>query len=113
MLMKIIRNENLSFKYYLLEEDFMTFKIYKNRKTRHPSISVKSGDKKRWHNLEITHSPTNDGRYIEIDNPNPKDKKKSYVRKYYRQDIHKAKGYKYKNYVITQQSEKEIKKYLI
>lgn len=48
----------------------MAFKIYKNRKTKHPSISIKSGDKQNWHNLEATHSPRKQDRYIEKDDVN-------------------------------------------
>lgn len=90
----------------------MSFKIYKNRKTRHPSISIKSGDRKNWHNLEITHSPINGQKYIEIDSLNPFDNKKSFVRKYYRRDQHKLKGFRYKNYRLSNRSEIIVKKYL-
>lgn len=90
----------------------MAFKIYNNRKTRHPSISLKSGDKKHWHNLEITHNPTTDGRYIEIDNIDPGETNSSYVRKYVREDKHKIKSYRYKKYYLTTVSERKVKKYL-
>ena len=90
----------------------MAFKIYHNRKTRHPSISVKSGDKKNWHNLEVTHSPTRPNRYIEIDSLLPKRKDKSYVRMYVRKDKHKVKGFQYRDYRVSKKSENEIKKYL-
>ena len=90
----------------------MAFKIYNNRKTRHPSISIKSGDKKRWHNLEVTHSPCKNERYLEIDNVNSIDKRKTYVRKYYRKDRHKLKGFRYKNFKMSSESEIRIKKYL-
>ena len=90
----------------------MSFKIYKNRKTKHPSISIKSGDKKRWHNLEITHSPINGQKYIEIGSLIPSGKRKSFVRKYYRKDKHKLKGFKYKNYRLSALSETKVKKYL-
>ena len=90
----------------------MTFRIYKNRKTRHPSISIKSGDKKKWHNLEVTHSPVCGQKYIEIDSLIPSDKKKSFVRKYYRKDKHKLKGFRYKNYKLSKRSEYRVKDYL-
>lgn len=90
----------------------MAFKIYNNRKTRHPSISVKSGDAKRWHNLEVTHYPTSDGRYIEIDNVNPQEKGFSYVRKFVRKDKHKIKSFRYKKLYLTDDSERKVKKYL-
>ena len=90
----------------------MAFKIYKNKKTRHPSISVKSGDKKNWHNLEVTHSPRKSDRYIEIDDLNPHVTGKAYVRKYYRKDKHKLRGFIYKDYKLTDSSESKVKKYL-
>ena len=90
----------------------MAFKIYNNRKTKHPSISIKSGDKKRWHNLEITHNPTSNGRYIEIDNINPSESGSSYVRKFIRKDKHKIKSYWYKKFRLTYGSERKVKKYL-
>ena len=90
----------------------MAFKIYKNRKTKHPSISIKSGDKKNWHNLEVTHSPRKRDRYIEIDDLNSNVKGKAFVRKYYRKDKHKLKGFRYKDYKLSEYSEREVKKYL-
>lgn len=90
----------------------MAFKIYNNRKTRHPSISLKSGDKKYWHNLEVTHSPSQNERYFEVENTNSKDKRKSYVRKYYRKDKHKLKGFWYKNFKLSRESENRVKRYL-
>ena len=69
----------------------MAFKIYNNRKTKHPSISIKTGDKKNWHNLEVTHNPTSNGRYIRIDNINPMECGFSFIRKYIRKDKHKIK----------------------
>ena len=90
----------------------MAFKIYKNRKTKHPSISIKSGDKKNWHNLEVTHSPRKHDRYIEIDDLNTNVKGKAFVRKYYRKDKHKLKGFRYKDYKLSECSEREVKKYL-
>ena len=90
----------------------MAFKIYKNRKTKHPSISIKSGDKQNWHNLEVTHSPRKQDRYIEIDDLNPNIKGVAFVRKYYRKDKHKLKGFRYKDYRLSFISERKIKKYL-
>ncbi len=90
----------------------MAFKIYKNRKTRHPSISIKSGDKSSWHNLEVTHSPRKNDRYIEIDSLNPNDKNKAFVRKYYRKDKHKLKGFRYVDHHVSKKSERDIKNYL-
>ena len=90
----------------------MAFKIYRNRKTRHPSISLKSGDKKNRHNLEITHSHLKNERYIEVDNTNSIDGRKSYVRKYYRKDKHKLKGFWYKNFKLSKESEIRVSRYL-
>ena len=90
----------------------MTFKIYNNRKTRYPSISIKSRDKKTCHNLEITHNPLKNKRYIEVDNINNTDRRKSYVRKYCRKDKHKLKGFHYKKFCLSRDSEIKIKGYL-
>ena len=90
----------------------MAFKIYNNRKTRHPSISLKSGDKKHWHNLEITHSPIKNERYFEITNVNSQENRKSFVRKYYRRDKHKLKGFWYKKFRLSRDSEIRVKRYL-
>ena len=90
----------------------MAFKIYRNRKTKHPSISLKSGDKEFWHNLEVTHSPRKNDRYIEVDELNPNKVGKSYIRKYCRRDKHKFKGFYYSKYKVSKKSEKKIKSYL-
>lgn len=90
----------------------MAFKIYNNKKTRHPSISIKSGDRKSWHNLEVTHSPRKNDRYIEIDDLNPHIKGKAFVRKYYRKDKHKLKGFRYRDYKVSNSSEIKVKRYL-
>ena len=64
----------------------MRFKIYYNRKTRHPSISLKSGDKKYWHNLEVSHHLLKNERYIEVFNVGSKDDEKlqDYANIFYR-----------------------------
>ena len=90
----------------------MAFKIYHNRKARHPSISIKSGDSKYWHNLEVTHNPAKNERYLEVDNANFKDRRKSHVRKYYRKDKHKLKGFYYRNFKLSGESEIRIRRYL-
>ena len=51
------------------------FKFYLNRKVRHPSISVKSKNKKKWRNLPITHSKPSKDTFIVIEDPHPKAKK--------------------------------------
>ena len=85
------------------------FKIYKNRKTNHPSISLKSGDKYFWHNLELTHHPVKKHSFIEIDDPNPNSFGVAYVRRYIRKDKHKCKGFRYKKYKVSLKSECKIK----
>lgn len=89
------------------------FDIYRNRKTKyHPSIEI-STDGSNWKNLEITHSPTKKGKYIELkDNPNKLDNKKSYVRKYIRNDKLKHRGKKLVNYSISSRDRKTINEYL-
>ena len=44
----------------------MAFKIYFNKKTGHPSISLSGKDKNVWENLEMTHHPRSKDRYIDI-----------------------------------------------
>ena len=88
------------------------FKIYRNKKTSHPSISLKSQDKTSWHNLEITHHPRKNDRYIEIEKLNKRDGYKTYVRKYIRHDKHKYKGFRYREYKLSPYSEFIIKQYL-
>lgn len=90
----------------------MAFRIYNNRKTRHPSISLKSGDKRNWHNLEVTHSPCRNNRYIEIDDLNPNVKGKAFVRKYCRKDKHKFKSFRYRDYKLTPSSTSKVRQYL-
>ena len=50
----------------------MVFMIYHNQKTRHPSISLKSGDKKYWHYLEVTHRTVKEERYLREHHRNKK-----------------------------------------
>ena len=89
------------------------FDIYRNRKTKqHPSIEIPN-DGSIWKNLEKTHSPTKNGRYIELkDNPNKLDNKKSYVRKYIRNDKIKSRGKQLINFTISYRDKKVIDKYL-
>ena len=90
------------------------FKFYLNRKTRHPSISVKSKNKKKWRNLPITHSKPSKDTFVIIDDPHPKAKSgsKAFVRKYVREDEYKFKGYLYKKYKTSLRSERVIRNYL-
>lgn len=90
------------------------FKFYLNRKTRHPSISVKSKSKKKWRNLPITHSKPSKDTFVIIDDPHPKAKSgsKAFVRKYVREDEYKFKGYLYRKYKTSLKSERAIKNYL-
>lgn len=92
----------------------MTFKIYKNRKTRHPSISIKQNNPCAWHNMPITHSRPKHKSSLEISDPHPlaKPNAKSYVRCYVRKDKKKIKGHPYKEYVLSKESETKIKNYL-
>ena len=66
------------------------FKFYKNKKTHHPSISIRQKDKRKWHNIPISHSKPKNDTFIQIDDPRPKAKQndKSYIRKYIRIDKH-------------------------
>ena len=90
------------------------FKIYKNRKTNHPSISIKSGDKQYWHNIPISHTKFKNDTFIIVNDPHPNASKNTinYVRKYIRKDKHKIKGRLYKRYRFNKKSETLIKNYL-
>ena len=90
------------------------FKFYKNRITRHPSVSIKTKDKTRWSNMPMSHSKTKGDSNIEVDDPHPKAKKgeKAYIRLYVRLDKKGVKGHPYKEYVLSKSSELAIKRYL-
>lgn len=90
----------------------MAFKIYFNKKTHHPSISLSGKDKEKWENLEMTHHPSEHDRYIEIVCISPNGKSKSYVRKYIRRDNLGVKAKKPKKAKLTNDSEDKIKSYL-
>ena len=91
----------------------MSFKIYKNRITKHASISTRQKDKSRWYNLPMSHTKPKDS-YIEISDPHPKAKieDKSYIRKYMRIDKKSIRGMRYKNYHISRVDEEKIQNYL-
>jgi len=42
----------------------MPLKIYRNKKTRHPSISIRQKDKTKWHNMPMSHSKPKHLSYI-------------------------------------------------
>lgn len=88
------------------------YKFYKNKRTKyHPSIEVDS-DGKRWKNMEMTSSPTQSGRYIELKhNPNGSDKK-AYIRKYVRDDSIKTRGQLLKKYHLSEEDLIEIEEFL-
>lgn len=90
------------------------FRIYKNKKTRHPSISLRQKDRAKWHNLPITHKKPKRDSSLEIEDPHPKAKasSKSYVRRYVRKDNKNIKGHRYKEYILSKSSEQIIKNYL-
>ena len=92
----------------------MAFKFYLNKKTQHPSISVKQKDNQNWHNMPISHSKAKGKSYIEINDPHPdaKSTDKSYARKYIRVDRKGIRGHKYHRYKLSTESELKIKKYL-
>lgn len=96
----------------------MSFKFYKNKKTKHPSISVKQRNKTKWFNMPLTHEKPKDS-YIKVVDPHPKNKKKriseqnySYIRLYIRTDKKGIKGHPYREYKLTKKEEREIKEYL-
>ena len=87
--------------------------FYKNKKTRyHPSLEL-SNDGKIWENLELTSSPTKNGKYIKLkNNPNPNSTKTSYIRKYVRKDPIRTRGELLKKYKLSNSDLKEIEKFL-
>ena len=90
----------------------MAFKIYFNKKTGHPSISLSGKDKNVWENLEMTHHPRSKDRYIDIICVNSNGSSKSYARKYIRSDKKGAKSKKPKKQKLTDVSETKVKQFL-
>ena len=90
----------------------MAFKIYFNKKTRHPSISLSGKDAEKWDNMEMTHHPTRNHSYIDIVTVSPNGSSKSYVRKYVRKDKYRIKGKRLHRVSLDDSSEKKIKSYL-
>jgi len=90
----------------------MAFKIYFNKKTRHPSISLSGKEKEIWENMEMTHHPTSNHSYIDIVTISPNGRSKSYVRRYVRKDKRGVKGKRLRRVSIDHSSEKKVKHYL-
>ena len=90
----------------------MAFKIYFNKKTRHPSISLSGKEKEIWENMEMTHHPTKNHAYIDIVTISPNGSSKSYVRKYVRKDKRGIKGKRLHRVSLDDSSEKKVKSYL-
>lgn len=88
-------------------------KFYKNKKTKyHPSLEL-SNDGKTWKNLELTSSPTKNGKYIKLrNNPSPNSSKESYIRKYVREDPIRTRGDILKKYKLSNYDLKQIEKWL-
>lgn len=87
--------------------------FYKNKRTKyHPSLEI-SNDGKIWNNLELTDSPTKNGKYIKLkDNPNPNSSGPSYIRKYVRKDPIRTRGDILKKYKLSEYDLKQIEKWL-
>ena len=90
----------------------MAFKIYFNKKTRHPSISLSGKEKTIWENMEMTHHPTKNHSYIDIVTVSPNGSSNSYVRKYVRKDKLRIKGKRLYRVSLDNSSEKKVKSYL-
>ena len=90
----------------------MAFKIYFNKKTRHPSISLSGKEKEIWENMVMTHHPTKNDSYIDIVIVSPNRLSKSYVRKYIRKDKKRVRGKPYPRLKLDDSSESDIKNYL-
>ncbi len=89
-------------------------KIYRNRATKfHPSIEIDSNER-TWKNLEVTQSPTNKNRYIKLkQNIDPESSKKSYVRKYLRNDPIRTRGQLLSRFHLSEEDLQQIEEYLI
>ena len=90
----------------------MAFKICFNKKTRHPSISLSGKEKEIWENMEMTHHPTHNDSYIEIECVSSNGESKSYVRKYIRRDKIGVKVKRPKRTKLTNDSESKVKQFL-
>ena len=90
----------------------MAFKIYFNKKTNHPSISLSGKDAEKWENMEMTHHPSKNDAYIDIVTISPNGSSKSYVRKYIRRDKKGVKGKRLTRVSVDSSSETKIKAYL-
>ncbi len=90
----------------------MAFKIYFNKKTRHPSISLSGKEKEIWENMEMTHHPTSKDKYIIIECVSSNGMTTSYVRRYIRKDNRGVKSKHPKRTRLTEKSEAKVKNYL-
>lgn len=90
----------------------MAFKIYFNKKTGHPSISLSGKEKTIWENMEMTHHPTSNHSYIDIVTVSPNGSSKTYVRKYIRKDKPRIRGKRLRRVSLDNNSESKIKTYL-
>ena len=90
----------------------MAFKIYFNKKTRHPSISLSGKEKEIWENMEMTHHPTDKYNYIVIECVSSNGVTTSYVRRYIRKDNRGVKAKHPKRTKLTEKSEAKVKNYL-
>ena len=90
------------------------FKIYKNKRTRHPAVSIKTKDNKHWYNMTLTHTKPANDTSIEVNDPHPlaNPSQKSYVRRYVAKDKKSIKGHRYRTYKFSKESELKIKVYL-
>ncbi len=89
-------------------------KIFKNKRTKyHPSVEINVLEDGTWQNIEITDSPIKNGKYEALDaNPNPNSIKKSYFRKYLRQDKLRHRGKELKKYRLVLSDELKIDIYI-
>lgn len=90
----------------------MAFKIYFNKKTRHPSISLSGKDAEKWENMEMTHHPTDKNNYIVIECVSANGVTTSYVRRYIRKYNRGVKAKHPKRTKLTEKSETKVKNYL-
>ncbi len=87
-------------------------KFYRNRRNNHPSYEISSNEKK-WQNITLTHNPVPNETYIPLDkNPDPKDKRKAYLRKYVANDPIRTRGKILDDYRLSDSDKKKVNQFL-
>ena len=89
------------------------YKFYKNKRTKyHPSVQI-DFDELTWKNMELTSSPSKNGRYIKLRINPSGNKKVAFIRKYVRIDPIKTRGQLLEKYHLSEEDLKEIEAYIL